>query len=1024
MLAQTTVISENFSGFTVSAGTTDVSASLNTKLQTTGWTGSKIYENAGNAKLGTSSALGYIETPTINLSGNSGNATLKIDIKQYGTDSKVVKVYHAANGSTFVQVGSDIAPTTSFTTYTINITGGTSNSKIKISASLATSGRFYLDNVIVSQTTSAIVVPTLTTTTVSGILSSSASSGGNITSDGGAAITARGVCWSTSANPTTANSITNNGTGTGSYASSITGLAASTVYNVRAYATNSAGTSYGNNVTFTTSPSGGGNTGTATVSVTSLLNFGTVYAGNVSEAQFFTVSGSGLSGNLTVTAPAGFVVSKSFKTGYSTSVALTQSGGNVATTKIFARFSPGAVGAQSGTISVTGASAAKTVAVSGTCVASYIPSGYYSTATGTGAALKTQLYNKIKTHTVRSYDNLWTDFKTTDDKPNGKVWDMYSTVPDGAQNYEFTFTTNQCGTYAVEGDCYNREHSFPKSWFADATPMYSDLFHLVPTDGKVNGMRGNYAFGTVASPTTTSTNGSKVGSCSFPGYTGVVFEPIDEFKGDFARSYFYMATRYENVIAGWEKKDSNGDAMMNGTAYPAFETWAVNLLVQWHNNDPVSQKEIDRNQAVYLIQGNRNPYIDNPNFVNLVWGGGASCTPPATQASNVTTGSVAQTSMSVGWSRGSGNNVIVLARAGSAVNEVPTSGTTYTANATFASGSQLGSGNYVVYNGTGTSVAITGLSLSTTYHFAVFEYNSTSTCYKTPGITGNATTLSSGGTVSDVIVGTGTSTQGYPINCYYGFERSASLYTAAELGKVGSISKLAYYPTLTTSTNVPIKIYIKQTTSTTIAATTWATTISGATLVYSGTMAGTTANAWKEFVLSTAYNFTGGTNNLMVLVETNYGGTGAGSSTGAAVRYTSATSKHMYIRADNSAPTGNGTVTSYRPNIKITIASALKASDIHENADSNIIEEELRTPTNSDTVLMYPNPTNGLVTIESSTKIHTITVYNVIGGQVFVNSDLENQQTSEIDLSKFQNGMYVVVVFDGEKYHTRKIVKQ
>jgi endonuclease I len=245
------------------------------------------------------------------------------------------------------------------------------------------------------------------------------------------------------------------------------------------------------------------------------------------------------------------------------------------------------------------------------------PAGYYNNATGTGEILKTQLYNIIKDHTVRSYDYLWTAFQTTDDRPNGKVWDMYS-------NCDFTFVTSQCGEYANECDCYNREHSFPQSWFNAASPMVSDLFQVYPTDGKVNGVRDNYPYGTVATPNYTTGNGGKRGPCSYPGYTGIVFEPIDEYKGDFARTYFYMATRYENLIANWYANDPNADAILMNNSFPVYETWFLNLLGQWHTADPVSQKEIDRNNAVYAIQNNRNPFIDNPGYVSSIWGVGAS----------------------------------------------------------------------------------------------------------------------------------------------------------------------------------------------------------------------------------------------------------------------------------------------------------------------------------------------------------------------------------------------------------------
>jgi len=250
-----------------------------------------------------------------------------------------------------------------------------------------------------------------------------------------------------------------------------------------------------------------------------------------------------------------------------------------------------------------------------------IPNGYYDDASGlSGEELKTALYNIIKGHDSQSYSSIWTHFYSTDAKPNGKVWDMYSDVPGGTPPYEYDFGGDQCGNYSQEGDCYNREHSFPKSWFDDAAPMKTDLFHIVPTDGYVNSKRSNYPFGETNSPTWTSMNGSKKGNNSTSGYSGIIFEPIDEYKGDFARIYFYMATRYENIIANWDNNSDNADAVLNGTSYPVFEEWCLNLLMDWDANDPVSQKEIDRNNEIYDIQNNRNPFVDHPDWVNLVWG--------------------------------------------------------------------------------------------------------------------------------------------------------------------------------------------------------------------------------------------------------------------------------------------------------------------------------------------------------------------------------------------------------------------
>jgi len=243
-----------------------------------------------------------------------------------------------------------------------------------------------------------------------------------------------------------------------------------------------------------------------------------------------------------------------------------------------------------------------------------IPSGYYDSASGLiGSSLKTELYNIIKNPNVDSYDNLWLDFEQTDRRSDGTVWDIYSA-------YTYHFTSDQCGNYVSEGDCFNREHSFPKSWFNDASPMYSDLFHIYPSDGFVNGQRGNYPYGEVGTASYTSSNGCKKGNNIYGSYSGTVFEPADEYKGDLARTYFYMVTCYENLVVSWENNEVGADAMLNGTTFPAFEDWALQMLMDWNDQDPVDQKEIDRNNAIYNIQGNRNPFIDHPEFVCLVWG--------------------------------------------------------------------------------------------------------------------------------------------------------------------------------------------------------------------------------------------------------------------------------------------------------------------------------------------------------------------------------------------------------------------
>ncbi|MEE8573199.1 MAG: endonuclease [Gemmatimonadota bacterium] len=235
------------------------------------------------------------------------------------------------------------------------------------------------------------------------------------------------------------------------------------------------------------------------------------------------------------------------------------------------------------------------------------PEGYYDSAEGLlGEPLRAALHVIIDDHTVLSYDYAWTAFRTTDDKPNGKVWDIYSDVPGGTPPYEYDFGVDEGGIGGAEGNGYTREHSWPQSWFDGASPMVSDLFALYPCDAHVNGNRGHYPYGEVTSPEWVSLNGSERGPCSYPGYSGLAFEPIDEYKGDLARTYFYMTARYYTEDAGW-----TGSPMADGAD---LLPWARDMLLEWHAADPVSQKETERNGTIYGMQHNRNPFIDRPEF--------------------------------------------------------------------------------------------------------------------------------------------------------------------------------------------------------------------------------------------------------------------------------------------------------------------------------------------------------------------------------------------------------------------------
>ena len=318
------------------------------------------------------------------------------------------------------------------------------------------------------------------------------------------------------------------------------------------------------------------------------------------------------------------------------------------------------------------------------------PTGYYSTATGTGYTLKTQLYNIIKDHTVIDYAGLYVTYQTSDIdnffEKDGSVLDMYSENPAGTDPYNYSIAaTQRCGNYTNEGDCYNREHIIPQSVFNELSPMVSDAHFITPTDGKVNGIRSNYPHSVVVTPSQTTLNGSKLGTSTTAGYSGLVFEPIDEFKGDIARMYFYFATRYENTVAGYNY------AMFNNTSNQVFTTAFLNQLLAWHNQDPVSAREIARNNAIYARQNNRNPFIDNPNYVTEIWKAGTVDTEAPTAPTNLVVTETTTNSATLTWT---------------------------------ASTDNVGVTSYDVYvNGTlktsvtGVTTTITGLAAETTYTF-------------------------------------------------------------------------------------------------------------------------------------------------------------------------------------------------------------------------------------------------------------------------------------------------------------------
>ena len=258
---------------------------------------------------------------------------------------------------------------------------------------------------------------------------------------------------------------------------------------------------------------------------------------------------------------------------------------------------------------------------------------YYNDINGkSGKSLFDAVHEVVKVgYSSLGYDGLWGAYQHTDLRDNGKIWDMYS-------DCSWTYKSDQCGSYSSECDCYNREHSIPKSWYGDTkSGPGCDIFHLVPTDGKVNGMRSNYAFGEVSSASYTYDGAKKgsaksitiIGGNTIAGNTGAsvscsgtVFEPRDEYKGDFARGYFGTMIKWANGDYSAFTTGDGGKIFSTNYSTGAFglTKYGVALLMKWHRQDPVSQKEIDRNNGIQQTQGNRNPFIDYPYLAEYIWG--------------------------------------------------------------------------------------------------------------------------------------------------------------------------------------------------------------------------------------------------------------------------------------------------------------------------------------------------------------------------------------------------------------------
>lgn len=661
-----------------------------------------------------------------------------------------------------------------------------------------------------------------------------------------------------------------------------------------------------------------------------------------------------------------------------------------------------------------------------------IPAGYYNSATGTGYALKTQLYNIIKGHTDNGYGGLYTTYQTSDRdyyyENDGTILDMYSENPTGIDPYTYSAgTTQRCGNYSSEGDCYNREHIIPQSIFNSSSPMVSDAHFITPTDGKVNGMRSNYPHGTVASASWTSKNGSKLGSSGVTGYSGTVFEPIDEFKGDIARMYFYFATRYENTVSGY------GYDMFNGTSDQVFTTEFLNMLLTWNALDPVSPREIARNNAIYGAQNNRNPYIDHPEYVQKVWNPTADTQAPTAATSLTVTGTTSNT-VSLSWVAGTDNIAVTS-------YDIYVNGILKTATS-------------------GLTATITGLSASTTYSFYVIAKDAAVNSSPASNTVNGSTTAfvpdTQNPTAATSLVITNTLSTKISLSWLAGTDNVGitaydiyvnSIYNSSVTGTVATISGL------TASTNYTFYIIAKDAAGnssvssnsvngTTLAAgndiTICATEsfenmTAGASSYATRTWTGdsgldwTATDARTDQTINTkaicirngslsALSASNGIGNLTVTTQLKFSGT--------ASTFNVLVNGNVVGTIPYSATTTTSTLTG------INVSGDVIVSLVNASTSNRVAIDDLswtcysglglQTLTQKD-FKIFPNPSNGNFNIifDDANEVHSIEIISLLGQKVF---EKKNVKSASISVTNLPKGTYLIKVTKDSKSRTEKII--
>ena len=239
---------------------------------------------------------------------------------------------------------------------------------------------------------------------------------------------------------------------------------------------------------------------------------------------------------------------------------------------------------------------------------------YYRKAEGLrGTQLKEALHDLIQPSYVLAYGGgvgkTWTGFWYTDQMENMQVRDRYSNVV-RYLNPDMSAVSNM-----------NIEHIWANSWWGHIkNNAYCDLFNLYPADATANGRKSNNPIG-IVDGTVSYTNGvTKVGKSSSYRADSLItaWEPADQWKGDFARTYFYMATCYSHMTSLWTTTE--GLLTVDPNSPLLMRPWVYNLMLEWAEADPLDEIEQQRCDAIYEIQGNRNPFVDYPELCYYIWG--------------------------------------------------------------------------------------------------------------------------------------------------------------------------------------------------------------------------------------------------------------------------------------------------------------------------------------------------------------------------------------------------------------------